>query len=77
MYIFFLKEVADVSAITKQKFESMGMVRFNWLAYINVPGIKQIKKYIPRYVGIQALVKFKRKFSKRVVTKIGWLFVDS
>ena len=50
MYIFFLKEVADVSAITKQKFESMGMIRFNSLAYINVPGKKNRLKNI--YLGM-------------------------
>ena len=49
----------------------------DWLTSMYL-GKNQIKKYIqPRYVDIQALVKFKRKFSKRVVTEVGWLFLDS
>ena len=37
MNILFVKEITNISAITKKKFKAMGMIRFDCLADVNVP----------------------------------------
>ena len=41
MNILFVKEITNISAITKKKFKAMGMIRFNCLADVNVPENKK------------------------------------
>ena len=37
MNILLVKEITNISAITKKKFKAMGMIRFDCLADVNVP----------------------------------------